>query len=63
MARHSNQESIVQKPRMFVWSSEDQAVYDKWRRGLLIFYGCIGLVAAAVVTTRFTDIAVQFAGK
>jgi hypothetical protein len=42
------------KPRDFVWSSEDRAEYAKWRRGVFVVYGCIGLVAiAAMVAIRF----------
>jgi hypothetical protein len=45
-------------------SSEDQAVYRKWRRGVLIFYGAVGLMAIVGVTAfQFASVAVQFAGK
>jgi hypothetical protein len=54
----------MQNPRQSVWSSEYQVTYAKWRRGVLIFYGCVGLVTvAATVAIRFTGIAVQLAGK
>jgi len=45
------------KPRDFVWSPEDQAIYAKWRRGVLIAYACIGLVAVVAV------VAVRLAGE
>ena len=38
-----------------VWTSEDQAAYAKWRRGVLIFYGCLAL--AALVVSGLYDLA------
>jgi len=33
--------------RELAWTPEDQATYAKWRRGVLAFYGCVGLVSLA----------------
>jgi hypothetical protein len=44
------------KPRESPWSPEDQATYVQWRRGVTIFYGCIGLGAiAAMVALGLAD--------
>jgi hypothetical protein len=44
-------------------SPEDEATYVKWRRGMVIFYGSIGLVAvAAFLAAHFSHPALQLAG-
>ena len=30
-----------------VWTPEDRATYAKWRRRVLVFYGCAGLILLA----------------
>jgi hypothetical protein len=53
----------VIKPVNFERSPEDKATYAKWRRGMFIFYGSIGLVAVAVVlAAHFSRVALQVAG-
>jgi hypothetical protein len=44
----------MSKPFNFNRSAEHKATYAKWRRHVLLFYGCVGLVAiaVAVATTR-----------
>ncbi len=37
------------KPIDFERSPEDQATIAKWRRGVLIFYGSVGLALIAIV--------------
>ena len=37
----------MQRPSDFVWSREDRATFIKWRRGVLIVYGAISLIAFA----------------
>jgi hypothetical protein len=32
------------KFRGLVWSPEDEATFAKWRRVVLAFYGCVGLL-------------------
>jgi hypothetical protein len=52
------------EPRKYVSSPEYRATYVKWCRGVLVFYGCVGLLAvAAVVVADFAGIAVQIGGK
>jgi hypothetical protein len=54
----------IHEPNKYAPSPEDRATYVKWRRGILIFYGCIGLTAvAAIAVAEFAGIAVQIAGK
>jgi hypothetical protein len=54
----------MQKLREFPWLPEDQRTHAKWRRGVFILYGCIALVATAVLfVVQFAAIGVQFAGK
>jgi hypothetical protein len=45
----------------FKRSPEDEATYAKWRRAVLIFYGCIGLVAVAIA--QYSGAPVQLAGN
>ena len=53
-----------QKPRRFISSSDDTATYAVWRRGVLILYGGIVLIAiAAVVANQFAGVWVDMAGK
>jgi len=52
------------RPANFKRSPEDQATIARWRRGVLMFYGSIGLVLAAVMTVaHFAHVAMQFASK
>jgi hypothetical protein len=54
----------IHPPNKYASSPEDHATYVKWRRGVLIFYGCIGLVmVAAIAVAEFAGIAVQIAHK
>jgi hypothetical protein len=54
----------MQKPAEFPWSPEDQRTYAEWRRAVFILYGCVALVATAVLfVAQFAAIGVQFAGK
>jgi hypothetical protein len=54
----------IHEPNKYASSPEDHATYVKWRRGVLIFYGCIGLVmVAAIAVAEFAGIAVQIAHK
>jgi hypothetical protein len=48
----------------FVGSLEDEATYVKWRRGMFIIYGSVGLTAIAVVlATHLSQLAIQLAGN
>jgi hypothetical protein len=48
----------------FKRSPEDEATYAKWRRGMFIFYGSIGLVAVAIIlVTHFSRAAFQLFGN
>jgi hypothetical protein len=48
----------------FANSPEDEATYVKWRRGMMIFYGSIGLLAVAVfLAAHFSHPALQLAGN
>jgi hypothetical protein len=54
----------MSKPFNFKRSPEDAATYAKWRRGMCIFYGCIGLVVASVLlAAHFSHLALQLAGN
>jgi hypothetical protein len=54
----------MNKPLNFNRSPEDEATYAKWRRGVAMFYGCVGLVAiVAVVILQLAHATVQMAGK
>jgi hypothetical protein len=45
-------------------SPEDEAIYAKWRRGVLIFYGCIGLAVITVAAVaRLSGVAFQAAAN
>ena len=35
------------KIRGLVWSPDDEAAFRKWRRAVLVVYGCLGLVLIA----------------
>jgi hypothetical protein len=64
MTKAGEQRISAPKSRECVWSSEDQAHYDRWRRGVFIFYGAIGLSAiVAVAVFQLAGVAIQFAGK
>ena len=48
----------------FKRSPEDEATFRKWRRGMVMFYGSIGLVAtAAVIAARFVEAALHVASR
>jgi hypothetical protein len=48
----------------FMTSPEDRATFARWLRGVVLFYGGVGLmVVAALVVARFAEIATQVAGK
>jgi hypothetical protein len=52
------------RPYDFRQSPHDQATITRWRRGVLMFYGSIGLVLAAVMTVaHFTHLATQLAHR
>jgi hypothetical protein len=54
----------MSKPSYLKRSPEDAATYAKWRRGMCIFYGCIGLVVAGVfLAAHFSRLAFQLAGN
>jgi hypothetical protein len=38
----------MSKPFNFTRSPEDAATYAKWRRGMCIFYGCVGLFVVGI---------------
>jgi hypothetical protein len=35
------------KFRGLVWSPDDEAAFRKWRRAVLVIYGCLGLLLVA----------------
>jgi len=39
-------------PRDFNWTPEDRRIYARWLRGILILWGCIGVVAVAVLVLQ-----------
>jgi hypothetical protein len=48
----------------FKRSPEDEATLRKWRRGMVMFYGSIGLVVmAAVIAAHFADVATHVASR
>jgi hypothetical protein len=48
----------VRELATFAGSPEDKATYAKWRRGIVIFYGSVGLVAVAVfLAAHFSHLA------
>jgi hypothetical protein len=50
--------------KLFNRSPEHEATYAKWRRGVLIFYGCIGLAATAIAAAaHFSGLAFQTAAN
>ena len=52
------------KPFDFERSPEDQATIAKWRRGVLMLYGGIGLALIAVVTAaHIAHVAPLFASR
>jgi hypothetical protein len=52
------------RPYDFKQSPEDQATVARWRRGVLMFYGSIGLILVAVMTVaHVAHIAIQFASR
>jgi hypothetical protein len=54
----------VRELATFAGSPEDKATYAKWRRGIVIFYGSVGLVAVAVfLAAHFSYLALQLAGN
>jgi hypothetical protein len=54
----------IVKSRHLIKSSGDTATYATWRRGVLILYGSIVLIAiAAVVAMQFAGVSMDLAGK
>jgi hypothetical protein len=52
------------RPQDFKRSPEDEATIARWRRSVLMFYGSIGLVLAAVMTAaHFARVFAQFASR
>jgi hypothetical protein len=48
----------------FKRSPEDEATFRKWRRGLVMLYGGVGLfVMAAVIAVHFAAIAMHVASR
>jgi hypothetical protein len=48
----------------FKRSPEDEATFRNWRRGMAMFYGCIGfVVTAAVIAAHFADAAMHVASR
>jgi hypothetical protein len=48
----------------FTRSPVDGATFRKWRRGMAMFYGLIGLVVMAVViAAHFADVAMHVASR
>jgi hypothetical protein len=39
----------MSKPLIFKRSPEDESTYVRWRRGVFIFYTCVGLAAVGVI--------------
>ena len=57
------EETLMSTPFNFNRSPEDEKTYAKWRRGVVIFYGCIGLAVVGVVfVAHFSRLAFQLAG-
>jgi hypothetical protein len=56
--------SPMMRPFDFKRSPEDEATFRKWRRGMVTFYACIGLVVTAVViAAHFADVAMHVASR
>jgi hypothetical protein len=54
----------MSKSSTFKRSPEDESTYAKWRRGVFIFYMCVGLVTASViVVAQFSRFAFRLAGN
>jgi hypothetical protein len=54
----------MSKPFNFTPSPEDAATYAKWRRGMCIFYGCVGLFVVGIfLAAHFSRLAFQLAGN
>jgi hypothetical protein len=54
----------MSKLSIFEHSPEDELTYLKWRRGVFIFYACLGLVAAGgILVTHVSRLAFEFAGN
>jgi hypothetical protein len=48
----------------FKRSPDDEATFGKWRRGVPMFYGSVGLALAAVMTVaHFARVAMEFANR
>jgi hypothetical protein len=48
----------------FKRSPEDAATFRTWRRGMVMFYGAIGLVVmVAVIAAHFADVAMHVASR
>jgi hypothetical protein len=44
-------------------SPEDETTFRKWRRGLVVFYGAIGLVFTAAIAAHFVNAALHVASR
>jgi hypothetical protein len=44
-------------------SPEDETTFRKWRRGLVMFYGAIGLVFTAAIAAHFVNAALHVASR
>jgi hypothetical protein len=48
----------------FKHSPRDEATFRKWRRGMVMFYGGIGLaVTATVIAAHFVNVAIHVATR
>jgi hypothetical protein len=48
----------------FKRSPDDETTFRTWRRGMVMFYGAIGLVVTvAVITAHFADAAMHVASR
>jgi hypothetical protein len=48
----------------FKRSPEDKATFRKWRRGMVMFYGGVGLVVTtAVIAAHFVNVAMHVATR
>jgi hypothetical protein len=54
----------MNKPFDFRLSPQDAATFRRWRRGMVVFYGSVGLLVAAVlIAAHFADVALHVASR
>jgi hypothetical protein len=56
-------DSAMNRPFDFRHSPQDAATFRRWRRGMALFYGSVGLLVAAVLIAAHFAVALHVASR